>query len=111
MGQYASASIVIEFNDEEKASEFAGIAKNFNEELSKRRIKEGLDTNFHTNVISVGCQETCVEIELDSSRQQNTEWQCDQLSHIARTEFEGFVETFDATINTPYGYIYWDIED
>jgi hypothetical protein len=108
MGQYAEARISVVFNNEEKSKEFAKIVNNFEKELTKRFKKKGEDTDFYVSIIDVANDENEVTIMLDSSRVQNAEWQCDQISQIAREEFRAFIEEFDSTITTPYGYIYWD---
>ena len=111
MGQYAQAHIEVRFNNNDKAKKFAKIVKNFKKELTKRRIAKGLDTDFDVNINSVEIEKLDVRIVLDSGRVQNAEWQCDEISEIAKQEFKEFILDFDATITTPYGYIYWDGDD
>jgi CRISPR/Cas system-associated protein Cas10 (large subunit of type III CRISPR-Cas system) len=108
MGQYAEATISVVFNNEEKSKEFTKIINNFEKELKKRFKKKGEDTDFFVSILDVTNNEDIVTIMLDSSRVQNAEWQCDQVSRIAREEFKEFIDEFDSTITTPYGYIYWD---
>jgi vacuolar-type H+-ATPase subunit C/Vma6 len=112
MGQYAQAEIEVRFTDEVKAEEFANIIRNFKEELKKRFVAKGKDADFDVNIDSVDQDDVAnVRIVLDSSRVQNAEWQCDQISDIAKEEFKEFIVDFDATITTPYGYIFWDTDD
>lgn len=108
MGQYAQAEIEVRFNNEVKAEEFSKIIRNFKKELTKRFIAKGEGTDFDVSIDSVDQDDDSnVRIVLDSSRVQNAEWQCDQISDIAKEEFKEFIVDFDATITTPYGYIYW----
>jgi hypothetical protein len=111
MGQYAEATISVVFNNEEKAREFEKIIKNFKKELTKRLKKKGEDTDFFVSILDVANDNDVVTITLDSNRVQNAEWQCDQVSQIAKEEFREFIDEFDSTITTPYGYIYWDRDD
>ena len=108
MGQYAQAEIEVRFNNDVKADEFAKIIGNFKEELKTRRIAKGLDDDFDVNIDFVEADNGDVRIVLDSSRVQNAEWQCDEISQIAKEEFKEFIVDFDASITTPYGYIFWD---
>lgn len=108
MGQYAKAELSITFNNEDKAQEFANIISNFKEELLKRRIAKGLDTDFDTSINFVETDGNYIRILLDSRRIQNAEWQCDQISHIAKEEFKECISIFEAEITTPENYIYWD---
>jgi hypothetical protein len=108
MGQYAEARISVVFNNEKKSQEFEKIINNFEKELKKRFKKKGEDTDFYVSILDVANNGDEVTIMLDSSRVQNAEWQCDQVSRIAREEFKEFIEEFDSSITTPYGYIYWD---
>ena len=109
MGQYAQAEIEVRFTDEVKAEEFANIIRNFEKELTMRFVAKGVDTDFDVSIDSVDQDDDAnVRIVLDSGRVQNAEWQCDQISDIAKEEFKEFIVDFDATITTPYGYIYWE---
>ena len=108
MGQYAQAEIEVRFNNDDKAQEFAKIITNFKEELTKRLVAKKQDSDFDININSVDLENGEVRIVLDSGREQNAEWQCDQISDIAKEEFKEFIIDFDATVTTPYGYIYWD---
>jgi hypothetical protein len=111
MGQYTKAEIEVKFNDEVKAEEFGNIFKDFHGELSKRRIAKGLDTEFTVNINFVEVDDNFVRICLDSRRLANTEWQCDQISDIAKEEFRGFVIEFDARITSLQSYLCWGCEE
>ena len=111
MGQFAEAEIVVIFNDKKQTKIFGEIIKNFKEELTKRFEAEGQDTDFDVNIDKVEIGKKDVRINLSSNRVQNTEWQCDQISDIAKKEFGKFIDEFDCTITTPYGYIWWDADE
>lgn len=111
MGQYAKAEIEISFNDEVKAEEFGNIITNFKKELTDRFVAKGKDTDFDVNINFVEVDDNFVRICLDSERVQNAEWQCDQVSDIAKKEFKEFIVEFDATITMPQGYLWWDFDE
>lgn len=111
MGQYAKAEIEVKFNDEVKAEEFGNIITNFKKELTDRFVAKGKDTDFDVNINFVEVDDNFVRICLDSRRLANTEWQCDQISDIAKEEFRGFIIEFDATITSPQGYLCWGCEE
>jgi hypothetical protein len=111
MGQFTVAELDITFNNEDKAEEFAKIISNFKEELSKRRIAKGLDTDFDTSINFVEADGNYMRILLNSNRTPNAEWQCDQISQIAKEEFREYIVIFEAEITVPENYIYWDVND
>ena len=111
MGNYTEINIFVELETEDNAKRLETIAKDFNNFLSKRRSDKGNNEPFSVSVTSV-CASGCeVEINLDSERELNAEWQADQMFEIVKDEFGKDLVSFSAEMNVPTNIIYFNRED
>lgn len=106
MGVYTEGSIIIETKSEETAERLAESINNI-EEFIKRSGKDP----FHTSILDVHEDGTCVNVSLCSDRYPNAMGQCELILELVKTDFKGEVSSFSADLTAPENVIYEDFED
>ena len=104
MGQPADGVIQIEFTSEKFANEGKLQAEKFDEYLKKRLE----DEYFSTNIYDISVDGSVLDIKLGSSRIQNAEWQCEQVSEMFKELFKDKLVSIVADIVVSENLIYWE---
>ena len=81
--------------------------KRFNEYLTKK-LKEKGKEEFFTNLFRIEQNDTTVEIDVDSGRSQNAEWQSEQLLEFFKKEYKNELDSFSAEMMIPENIIYYE---
>lgn len=110
MGVFTQVEVIVIFDDQDKASEFAEIINDFENEVKKRRLADGDDSPFSCNIDSINSDDANVYIKLSSERYSNAEFQAEWVSNIAK-EFKENVVEFTAEVTQPESIIWWRGED
>ncbi len=106
MGQFTKIEIQIEYEKETVGEAVVETISNFREMVKKHILKN--DEPFDSNIVSVSdCGQ--IEIELNSGRKENAEWQLNAIIKILQQE-KIFPAQFNADKNS-VPMISMDIED
>lgn len=105
MGQITSGEITASFTNNEVAERVAEQIANLDEYLNAR------DKGGDTNIESIDGDDNVVYVRLSSGRQQNAEWQLQQIFEMCKDLFIEDMIDFDAEYTVPETLIYWEAEE
>jgi hypothetical protein len=111
MGNYTEISISVELETEEQAKRLEIIGKGFARYMIERRAKQGKNDDFSVCIDNVEIDDCNVDLLLSSGREENAEWQAEQLFEICKEEFGKDLISFSAEMNVPTNIIYFNRED
>ncbi len=111
MGVFTQVEINVYFDDINKADSFVAMIDDFQNEVTKRRLAQGIDEPFSSNIDGVDLEAdsndgAVVYIKLSSQRYSNAEFQATWVSNIAK-EFKENITEFNADVIQPETILYW----
>ena len=111
MGNYTEISIYVVLETKDQAKRLESIGQEFTKYMTERRAKQGKNGDFSVNIDSVMLDVCDVELMVTSEREENPEWQLEQLFEICKEEFGKNLVKFTADKNVPLTIIDFNRDD
>jgi len=108
MGQFSAVVMTAVFDNAKTAKQAQKqVENNFTKYLKKKLVEKDFDVNI-TKAESDG---VILEIELDSGRAQNAQWQAEQVFEMLKDLYGANLDEFTAEQVIPENIIYYNKED